>query len=162
MPVLSYNLFAQSNSIQELYDTWQILIYKNGTVHGVQTFEVVGRPKLFRGNPNPKDKFQYIIPTRVDFKIKDDGQNLITDMKDQPANTYKAIIKKNGSNFFIGYATVYLSAYDFTEANPLVSIRVYDGLARLQEIYNVEDITTGLISVKPIIKGYIEYPLFSN
>lgn len=151
---MAFHLIAQSAVKQHLYDSYQLLIYQDLSSQpgSVQTLDLVSDFKLVRGNASAKDKVNYFLNTKIDFTIKDTGRFLSKKLLDYPETDFKAIIKKNTVNWFVGYITAFLRKYDFTDTDSYANFSIYDGLNRLKEIKTLSSLPTGLIKLSELVR----------
>jgi|GEM_PF-5432843 len=130
---MSWTLFASVSSTSALYDSWTAEIYKNTTsTLTTRTYTLLSDMKLTRGSASRKDKFGGFTFTAVTFTLRDYQHTLFDTLSGADDSEFKAIIKKNGSVFFVGNVVLMTSKKDVTLKNSPIQIKVYDGLKRLK------------------------------
>jgi len=148
---MSFIIIAQSLLFENHFgNKFQIKIYQDLSVEGTPDpviVEIVGQPKLRRGNSSAENKINNINVTTVDITLRDDDLFLYDRLTTEDQEKFYCEILKNNNVLFVGRIAVLNSKTPLHLDSFNLSLKIYDGLETLKSETDFDALTKGNSSI---------------
>ena len=150
---MSWKQFGVTNTYEHSNDSYYIKLFKDTTATLSTTYniKIISNPILKRGNANTKERKAGIMATEILFSIKDNGRTISELLANGEDGEFKATVYKNGSIFFVGNLLLLTTKRETTLNNPVINLKIYDGLSRLKQFTDFSSFSTDLLRVTKIL-----------
>jgi len=151
--VATWKLVGQTVEITHLNDSYQFKLYRyTDDIYTAATFKITSDFRLTRGDSLGKSKRAAIVGTKIEFMVIDKGRVIYEDFENEDVINTRGEIFKNGSIYFRGFISIYLTSKKiYLEDEPL-KITIFDGFDILKKKVDLGGLTTGRIALSEITR----------